>query len=305
MQMTQPHFMIIGTMKGGTTLLWDALDQHPAVFMSTIKEPHYFSTLAAAPGLPALEGDDPLFREQAAYAKLFAEAQPGQLIGEASTSYLHTPGTAAQIYAALPAAKLICILRNPIDRAYSHYLYLVRKGVEDARDFESALAQESARTAAHVPFGRYGFIGLYHQHLREYLRYFAREQIYICRFEELTKQPSVTYPAIFNFLGIDPNFTPDTSVTRNPSGVPKNRWLDALITRPNPVRNFLQPRLPRWLYRKATQLRDQNLTKPTMLPATRASLGAYYQDEIFALGELLEKDLTPWLQIPSGGQSSA
>jgi hypothetical protein len=292
--MTLPNFLIIGAMKAGTTLLWDVLSQHPDVYMSQVKEPHYFALVSEE--TPSLEGTQGTIRQLTDYQTLFTAAGSAVAIGEASTSYLHTHGAAEQIYQLLPTAKLICVLRNPIERSYSHYLYLARRGVEPERSFAAALAQESTRISQGVPFGRYLTIGHYHQHLQRYLQLFPREQLYICLFEDLTKRPAEVYPEIFDFLNISNTFLPDTSIRRNPSGVPKNRWLDQLIAQPNPLRNIIQPRLPRWLYQKVTALRDMNLAKPPLDVELQQSLVEHFRQDIESLEELLQRDLTTWVQ---------
>jgi hypothetical protein len=292
--MPLPNFLIIGAMKAGTTLLWDVLSQHPDVYMSKLKEPNYFACLSE--DTPDLEGVREPIRHLADYQSLFTHAGSAVAIGEASTSYLHTIGTAEHIHQLLPTVKLICVLRNPIERAYSHYLFLARRGLELESSFAAALAQESLRSTQGVPFGRYLAIGQYYQHLQRYLQVFPREQFYICLFEDLTKRPAEIYPEIFDFLGISNIFVPDTTIRRNPSGLPKNRWLDSLISQPNPLRNFIQQRLPRWLYQRITTLRDMNLAKPPLEADLQQRLVEHYRQDIEALEILLERDLTRWLQ---------
>jgi hypothetical protein len=292
--MTLPNFLIIGAQKAGTTLLWDVVDQHPEIYMSKTKEIHYFTTLCGEN--LALEGGRASAHDLASYQAFFSESNGALAIGEASTSYLHIPGVAEQIKQLLPNVKLIAVLRNPVERAYSHYLFMVRHGLETEQRFADALAKEEMRIAQGAPFGRYCQIGKYHLHLQNYLRHFSRDQLYVCLFEDLTKKPAETYRSVFDFLGVDREFVADTSVRRNPSGVPKMRWLDRLISQPNPIRNTIQPLLPRWLYQRITRLRDANLAKPPMSPEIKQLLIDYFRSDIESLQKLLDRDLSRWLQ---------
>lgn len=292
--MTLPNFFIIGAMKAGTTLLWDVLNQHPDTFMSQRKEPHYFSFLSE--GFFALEGARAARMELSTYQALFADSGNALAIGEASTSYLRTPGVAEQIHQLIPAAKLICVLRNPVERAYSHYLWMVRLGIETESTFAAALAQEQSRIRQDSSYGRYLTTGQYHHQLQNYLHLFSREQIFICLLEDLTHKPAETYTQIYDFLGIDNTFVGDMGIRRNPSGRPKSRWLNDLISRPNPLRDFMQPRLPKWLYRQITHLRDANLVKSAVEIELQQRLIEYYRHDVEALQVLLGRDLTQWLR---------
>ena len=294
--MRLPNFLIIGAMKSGTTVLYDALTQHPQVFMSGIKEPGFFCVDDHGEVVAALEGAEPYALNLASYRRLFDDAGRAIAIGEASTAYLHTPGTAERIYALIPAAKLICVLRNPIERAYSHFLFLTRKGIENIADFTTALAMEEQRVTQQLPFGHYTRIGFYSQHLQRYFSVFPRAQMGIYFFEDLIKRPDTFYPEVCRFLGVSDEFQPDTTIRRNPSGLPKRKWLNDLISKPNPVRDFVQPRLPRRLYKLATTLRDRNLARPSMPLAARRRLAALYGPEIEALQTLLGRDLSHWLE---------
>ena len=293
----QPNFFIIGAMKAGTTLLWDVLNQHPQVYMSKRKEPHHFSYLAAGSRPLILEGANPPITDTADYAALFHEAGAARAVGEASTSYLHTPGVAKLLHGAYPDAKLICVLRNPVERAYSHYLFLVRQGVETLPTFAEAIAAEETRAAQGLSYGRYTGIGRYHAHLQPYLTYFAPARVHICLFEDLIRPPGQSYyPIIFNFLEIDPTIQVDTTILRNPSGLPKHKWVEALFSRNNPLRRAIEPWLPRRLYRLATAVRDRNLTKPPMPPEIRRHLQELVRSDILALQEVIGRDLSGWLQ---------
>src|SRR3712207_6354190 len=133
--MTMPNFLIIGAMKSGTTALYYYLEQHPEIYMSPVKEPNFFSSQEQENAADAVT-------DIGTYQHLFRGVSGEKAIGEASHSYLYEPGAAAEIRRYLPEAKLIAILRNPIDRAYSHFLHMVRSGTEPLDDFAQALQEE-------------------------------------------------------------------------------------------------------------------------------------------------------------------
>ena len=152
--MTMPNFLIIGAMKSGTTALYYYLEQHPEIYMSPVKEPNFFSSQERenAAGAVARIGN---------YRDLFRGVSGETAIGEASHSYLYEPGAAAEIRRYAPEAKLIAILRNPIDRAYSHFLHMVRSGTEPLDDFAQALQEEAAGIHKERTFQDYIGRGLY------------------------------------------------------------------------------------------------------------------------------------------------
>lgn len=291
-----PNFIVIGAMKAGTTILYDALDQHPQVFMSAIKEPYYFCVDEFGETANTLEGANASITNLDEYSRLFAEADKAIAVGEASTAYLHTPGTAERIHDLIPDVKLICMLRDPVERAYSHYLFLIRKGIETEPDFRNAYRREEERIVSNVSFGQYLNIGLYYKHLVRYLCIFPRDQVGIYLFDDLRHDEENFYVDAFSFLQVNPHYRPVTDIQRNPSGIPKNKWLNNLISRPNPVRDFLQPRLPRSLYRLITKLRDKNLSKPALAPDMRRELVTFYREDVEALQLLLDRDLSHWLR---------
>ena len=147
--MTLPNFLVIGAAKSGTSSLYMYLKQHPEIYMSPIKEPHFFSfddesKMTKGPGDPIHKAitnfDD--------YQAQFDGVTDEKAIGEASTSYLYRPEAPGRIHAMLPDAKLIVILRNPVDRAFSAYMHVVRDKRETSKDFAEALSKEESRKAA-------------------------------------------------------------------------------------------------------------------------------------------------------------
>jgi hypothetical protein len=145
-----PNFFIIGAPKSGTTALYDSLKQHPEIYMSPVKEPHFFA-LNEQP--PVWAGPAGSYLRQTAvwrprdYFMLFAGVTNQCTVGEASTRYLRSPLAAQRIKQYLPESKLVAILRQPADRAYSDYVFRIQHGWEAVASFTEALELEDSRRA--------------------------------------------------------------------------------------------------------------------------------------------------------------
>jgi hypothetical protein len=285
--MTLPNFMVIGVAKAGTTSLFHYLDQHPQVFMIPIKGSNFFGYEDARVWQWTDEGEPPLLRNFqvktfAAYEALFAKA-PGKIaIGEVSPQYIRCPTAAQRIHACIPQVKLVASLRNPADRAFSGFMMRTRRG-EAVKDTH----EELTPTASHVKEG------FYYQRLKRYFDLFPKEHIKIIIFEEFKKDPAKAVGELFDFLGVDASFTPDTSTTHNPAGVPRFRLLNRLFFDPTLIR--VAKFLPAGLQQLAKRMQQQNLKTPPKFPADlRAKLLALYSADIRQLEGLLDRDLSVW-----------
>ncbi len=191
-------FLIAGTQKGGTTALAQFLARHPQIFIARQKELHFFDT-------------DRFFRggapDYAWYHQHF-EASDGFLaVGEATPIYMYWPAAAARIHAYNPAMKLIMILRNPIERAYSDYIMERKRGFE-YWPFRWAVRCERLRSLLSPPTWRrlhlYTGRGFYTRQIQNLLRYFPREQMLFLKTEELREQHDATLQRVCDFLGVEP-----------------------------------------------------------------------------------------------------
>lgn len=281
-------------MKAGTTALYFLLKQHPNIFMCPRKEPNFFASQGFNPPFSIEGGAQPCFTLDE-YQNLFSAVSNETAIGEASHSYLYFPGTEKKLLIHDPFARIICILRNPVDRAFSHYLYLFRDEKETIKSFEEALLAEDGRILKGVYFGHYIRRGLYYEQVKRYKEVFKENQLQIYLYEDFRKDPLSVAQDAYSFLGVNPEFIPDHSIIRNPAGVPRNKLLHNLLVKPNLIRKTLQPLLPPRLYRFATSIRDRNLTKPTLSIATRENLIGVFRDDILRLQDLIGRDLTRWL----------
>ena len=223
--MPYPDFIIIGTQKGGTSSLYNALGQHPQILKATRKEVHFFDQYYKK-GLDW-------------YLQQFPTCAEGQISGEASPFYMAHPQVAERIAKDCPETKLIVMLRNPADRAISHYQQEFRRK-HDLLELEQALAEEAARTTQDWQALAQGEIltfsnaqrfsyrqrGHYAQQLIPYFARFPRSQIYILQSEAYFQSPYSLLPSIYRFLGIDSDFTPSDLSIRKPGHYEKK--LDAV-----------------------------------------------------------------------------
>jgi sulfotransferase family protein len=193
-----PDYLVIGAQKSGTTSLRNMLSQHPLIKNPIKKEIHYF--------------DNNYHRTISWYRSNFPISQ-NYLTGEATPSYFYNPFVADRIKKHFPECKFILLLRNPIDRAYSHYQMHCRRGGE-ALSFEESIEMEEERLyiakqklcknpeAPHKDLYRYSYLdrGLYDDQLARWLKFFDRSQIHIISFDEFVHKPRMTLNGICDFL---------------------------------------------------------------------------------------------------------
>jgi hypothetical protein len=290
---SQPNFVIAGAMRSGTSTLYELLRQHPDVFMSPVKEPDYFAFDGVPPGF-LVDGSAPV-TSRTEYDALFADHERERRVGEASHNYLYYSDTAApRIHDDLGQVELIFILRHPVERAFSHWLFHVRNARESHTDFRSAVAAEDARVHDGVQFGHYVRRGKYASQLAPFLDRFDRSRLHLFLYEDLSADPVQLARMVFAALEVDDTFTPDTSVRANPSGRPRLQALNSMLTSNGTVKRVIQPFLPRPLYRAATRLRDWNLIQPSIEPDLRVQVAEGYRGEVSRLEDLIDRDLSAW-----------
>lgn len=220
--MTLPNFLVLGAARCGTTSLHYYLAEHPDVCMSSIKEPNFFLFEPTPAGpRPCIADDRRLLAksvpERARYERLFNE--PSVAVGEASPLYLYTRESPELIRLLVPDARLIAVVREPVDRAWSHFVYVNDDLGSDAVpafaravDEEISKGYEPYRTGTH--FLR---LSAYAQQLQRYRATFPAAQLLVVSYDDLIERTSATLARLCAFLGVDETFTFDTSVQYNPS----------------------------------------------------------------------------------------
>lgn len=293
-----PNFFIVGAAKSGTSSLDRYLNQHPNVYISAKKEAHYFSI----PDFPSRfegPGDDGMndftIRDKESYTRLFERVDNETAIGESSAFYLYYPGTAQRIHDVIPNAKIIILLRNPVERAFSAYMHLIRDEREQLNFRQSLELEDERKTLNYEPLWYYKELGLYSEQIKRYLDVFKRSQVKIVLFEEFTRNPRRVAQDIFKFLEVDSKFQINTSVRYNESGAPKARWLYHFIARPNGLKEMIKPLFPHAL-REKLGLRAKSLVleRTSMDPVIYQELQIYFADDIQRLKTLLNIDLSIW-----------
>ena len=298
--MTLPNFLIIGAAKSGTTSLYRYLRQNPEIYMSPVKEPHFFAREGkkadfsgpgngmSRHGITTIE----------AYRTLFQGVSNELAIGEASSSYLYDEEAPSRIRQSVPRVKLIAILRNPVDRAYSNYLYMTRRQLEHLPDFVHALREEQNRIRKNwSPSWHYKHRGFYFAQLRRYFSLFEPSQIRVWLYEDLCDDSMGLVQSTCRFLGVDDSFVPDVTTKHNASGLPKSALIHRLIRKSKPIKPLVKPLLPsivRELISK--KLRGLYVVKPPLPQQVRRQLTKAYRKDILALQDLIQRDLSGWLE---------
>ena len=292
-----PSFYVIGAYRSGTTTLYRLLRQHPEVFLPLEKEPNFFAVDGNPDASAVLRSRAVVDRP--AYEALYGAAGAGQRSGDVSPEYLRNPHVATHLASEVPDARLVAVLRNPIERAWSDFLLHRRDGNEPFETLSEALAAQSDRTTdGDHRAGHYIDSGMYAQQLRRYYDAFPAEQIQVHLFEDLKADPLATMSAIFGHIGVDDSFRVEPEAPINASGVPTNRVVAATLkarayVRPYVSRAVLERVRPAW-----DRMLSKQLTRPTLGAQDRELLAGLYGEEVSALGELLGRDLGGWLETP-------
>jgi hypothetical protein len=297
-----PNFLIIGAMKAGTTSFYNYLNQHPEVFMSEKKEPHFF---AYSGKLPNCNGplDMEILRkmvvcEKEKYYQLFSNSSKRhKAIGEASTMYLYYSNAASNIYNELSDVKILVFLRNPVERAFSSYVHLVRDGREKL-SFEEALKEEENRIENNwVPLWHYKNAGLYYGQLKKFYDLFDHNKIKIILFEEFRDNPKEVYKDVCRFLEIKESFEPNFKIRYNVSGLPRNQTFHNFLKKRNFVKSFVKKILPEKLQKVLKyHAHDINLaSKPNLDKSVYDKLKKQYVTDISNLEKLIDRNLTQWV----------
>jgi hypothetical protein len=301
-----PHFLIAGVPKAGTTALHAALVPHPDLYLSKVKEPKFFLSDGPPPtrGGP---GDAQTYQEhvwrRADYEKLFDPAPPGTLRGEATPFYLYDLASHERIRRLVPDAKLIILLRDPVDRAHSNWTHLWNAGLEPEADFRTACAAEPERRAAGwADFWHYTEMGRYGHQLQHLYKHVRRERVLLLRYRELKDAPAVTLDRVCDFLGVRGGVLraiPKENVNRH---VVEDNSVNLVLRTllrfggqighrfPIPVRLAARGPLLTALHRKRG-------ARPVTTPAERAALLPSFTDDIALLEDVTGERYDDWLSV--------
>jgi hypothetical protein len=282
-------FFIAGAPKAGTTSLYYYLEEHPEIEMSSQKEPDYFS-------------DIPLQEQGMYYGKnrintldkyesLFAQKE-GVIYGEGSVSYLFYENVAEDIKKYNPNAKIIIMLRNPIDRAFSHYLMDYRLGlVSDS--FEDIINKKSKYKNAHLFYQQYIEVSEYAKQIQRYCNVFSTDNLLLIDYEDFKGDVSGTVDLVYDFLKVSTEFSADVNTKHNTFTMPKNkgiRFIYSFVI----LRKILTFIFPKSLVENIKGLLFRADKKPKLLEETRNQLKQFFSDDVRELGRVLGKDYSKW-----------
>ena len=293
-----PNFIVIGAAKAGTTALYWYLAEHPEVFMSPMKETNYFAYGLDDDGQP-LYGDPELHhfpvQTLSSYENLFADAGDSVAIGEASPIYLECPQAADRIRNLIPNARIICGLREPVDRAYSDYLmYLRTRG----RRFDATRDLSVTSAWAH-PESHWMRISRYYEALSRYFEAFPRGNLHIFLFDDLKEEPRKVIQEVYRFLGVDSAFQCDLRTPHNVGGVPSSMLLERVFTS-RTIRAAVEPWIRKGAVNWVRRARTLNMAPaPPLPPELRQELARHFRSDIARTSELIGRSLEKWLQPAS------
>lgn len=300
-----PNFFIVGAAKAGTTSLHHYLQQHPDIFLPSIKESFFFSGLRknSFNGVGSEYGQD-IVEELDRYKKLFEDVNNEKAIGEACVAYLYFfERTINNIRTYLKETpKIVIVLRDPAERAFSNYRHHVRDNIENL-SFEQAIENSTLEKRKNEKWW-WGFqyidVGYYYNQVNAYIKAFGNENVRIYLYEDLEGNTYEVINDLFGFLGLTNNSRPDITTRYNVSEIFRSDGLqNFLYNKDNKLKRTLRPVVLNILGRENTEslvnyLKNKNLLR--MNTRTRKRLIRLYKDDILRLESLIDRDLSAWLR---------
>ena len=314
-----PNFFIVGAPKSGTTSLYEYLKGHPQVFMSDVKEPCYFAAdlaLDKSGHFLVYERDSRL------YDDLFTDAGDARIVGEGSTRYLYSRDAARLIHAASPDARIVAMLRNPVDMIQSLHAHKLAGGTEDLVDFEEALDAEADRAEgrrlpefSNPKLSTYRDRARYGEQLPRWFDEFGRDRVRVIIFEDMVRDAAGEFRSLLEFLDVDPSYLPESFAAHN----------TAHGTRSRLVRRLVRGRVSQWLAWSvlpriigATRTRSlaqrvghsrfqrKPITRGKLSPQLRRRLEDDFAQDVARLSSLLGRDMSQlWFGRPVSNSSIA
>jgi hypothetical protein len=297
--MRAPDFLVVGAARAGTTALHYYLRQHPSLFVPGLKEPSFFS----------FADTDEKYRrgkfafavkDSSAYFRLFENAEEGSITGEVSTPYLYlydkTIRNIKKYHPSPHKLRILMILRDPVERAFSQYMWRVRDGREEL-SFEEAIRSEKKRMNENYSFD-YFYVdrGMYYPQVKAYKEAFSEVKILL--FEDFVNDTPAVLRSICRFLGADDQHVFSIMQSVNSSYIPRWNFLGRLITTESRLKFRILNSMPdAWKVGIRQQFDRWNAFTGkaiSLSPETGRSLRKLYYDDILKLQELIGRDLSAW-----------
>jgi len=298
--MNRPNFFIVGAAKCGTTALSNYVSEHPNIYISKPKEPRFFAEEFQLPNIKTWEQ----------YLSLFEDADGKSAIGEASVHYLCSATAIEKIYHYKPDAKIIVMLRNPVDVVYSYHSQLVFNQDENEVDFEKAWRLQDARQRGeHLPplaknpqALQYRRIGKLGSQVEKLLSFFSSKQVKIILFDDFQKSTKCVYEEVLSFLEV-PSDNRSNFPRINANKKYKNAWLARLTDKTPPVLlngiNGVKKAIGVQTFGIVNAIRNMNYKEYQRYPLTptfRSELVDEFHEEVIKLENILNRDLSHWKQ---------
>lgn len=315
----KPNFFVVGAAKAGTSSLGDYLSRHPAIYISPIKEPHFFSADIRMPDfrpdyrervsfdVKTYLGNHPLperhiahIDNQSQYLELFREVKNEVAIGELSTGYLYSSRAAENLFKFNPDARVVMVLRQPVERAYSHYLMNIRDMWDYDPGFINALERDF--NSSEKGWGKshlYVELGLYFEQVSRYLKSFPESHIKIFLYEDFKNDPAGLIKELCAFLGVGAATlsAEDFTTHKNVAELPRFKISGPYIPLFNAFRKYIGMHLPDKI---KTRIRKMILSKknvPKLQQEEFEQAMKYFSDDIQKLSVLIKRDLRKWHQM--------
>lgn len=243
-----PNTIVIGAPKSGTTSLFYYLKGHPSIYAPVRKELHYFSYDLLARHLSG-PGDGVVMRSLCAtreeYMGHYAAARTERVIVEVSPSYMYYADEVSErIKDELGSVKIVALLRDPVERAFSQYMYLVRENRETLSFYDALMVEQERENAGWSDIWRYSAHSCYASSIRKYVSAFGCENIRVILTHELAVSTEHVLADLFVFLGVDSTVRPDTTRIYNRSGEPRSRFVADFFARSNIVKSIGKAIIP-------------------------------------------------------------
>jgi hypothetical protein len=294
--MRNPDLFIVGAPKGGTTSMHYYLKDHPEIFMSEVKEPHFFGTDLVSPRF---------IRDKEQYLSLFSAAENEKRVGESSIYYLYSKIAAAEIHEFSPTAQIIIMLRNPVDMIYSLHSEHLFCGDEKLTDFKKSLMEEeNRRHGLRIPVNckikfalLYRDVAKYDEQVERYFNLFGRDNVKVIIFDDFARNTARVYQETCEFLDVNSDFRPDFRII-NANKIVRNRVLLHFWRDPPKLALWLGRAMPESVrQRLVDRIKSRSFRVAPLLPMNqelRRQLQREFLRGVERLSKLLGWDLTYW-----------
>jgi len=279
---------IVGAPKAGTTSLHYYLNEHPEILMSSVKEPDFFSDKEIVD--QGLYYGTTRINTSQKYHNLFQEKKDAKIFGESSVSYLFYPEVPKRIKEYNTDAKIIIMLRNPVDRAFSHYLMDFRLGLL-SDEFEDVFNKKEG-----LKFQQYFLLGNYYSQVKRYYAEFSKENVHIIWYSDFKKDAEKEIQKVFKFIGIDLDYKVNFETVHNSFSMPKNKIIRKIYS-VIWLRKLLSFLLPSTFVRFTKSTLFKKRSKPKITTESSKTFTEYYLDDICKLEELLSINLSEWKKL--------